>query len=939
VYVGGSANADTNGHFATLYRSNDGGNSWINVSSDALGNPLMHTDMHALAFAADSSLLFAGNDGGVWVTSDLPITGTAVPAWNDLNNSLQITQFYPSMSIHPSDAQIGFGGTQDNHTLRMDSFSTGLSWKPVACGDGGWTIIDPAVPSTVYAACTDSILGKSVQNGTSPSSFFKANNGIDPTDPTSFIAPIVMDPLSNQQLYFGTNRLWMTSDGANSWNAISGDLTGGNGAYLTAIGVGPTIIGQRVIYVGGVDGTLQVSNAFSGGMPTFFAPLGLPNRAVTQIVIDPSYPSTRTAYVTYSGFSGVYGGVGGQVGHIFMTTSDGLAWLDVSCHALLCSMPGPTDLPNSPVNDLVVDPDDPLHNSLYAATDVGVFQTTDRGMTWTPLNNGLPNVAVLSLRLHDPSRTLRAGTHGRGAWDLALPPLAGTPAFRISSITPPFADAGTGSLTLTVNGAGFTPQSQVLWNNSATGISNVNTSGTPTALTATIASSLLQTASTVPVTVTDPGQTNPTNSMTFTIIGSVPVLSSIQPNSAQGGPSATDVNMTLTGNGFNAGSQVQFDGSVSGVTTTFSSATSLSAVISHTLLAFGGVHGITVVNPLPGGGPSSSLPLTVTSPGLPANDNFANATVVKAVPFTDAVDNSSATTETTDPTPPCITNSTNPRTKTVWYVYTSGANGPVTIDTIGSSYDTTLSVWTAVGGAGASLQFANVACNDDIIRGVVTQSQLTFSASAGITYYVMIASFGPPDPLHDQAGGKTVIHVTTSVNPSALSAAPVLGTVTAGSPTSFAVSNTPQPGVNATFTLTCSGLPSGASCGQVSVGPNATATLTITTTMRSTIPPWSPVTRNPRPMHLPWVGIPVSLLIMAVLTMFAVQRRRVISWVPVTALVLTLLMYAAGCQGSGGGNGGGGGGVTGTPAGIYPIVVTGTSGPTSEVTSVILKVN
>jgi hypothetical protein len=436
--------------------------------------------------------------------------------------------------------------------------------------------------------------------------------------------------------------------------------------------------------------------------------------------------------------------------------------------------------------------------------------------------------------------------------------------------------------------------------------------------------------------VTDPGQANPTNSMTFTIIGSVPVLSSIQPNSAQGGPSATDVNITLTGNGFNAGSQVQFDGSVSGVTTTFSSATSLSAVISHTLLAFGGVHGITVVNPLPGGGPSSSLPLTVISPGLPVNDNFANATVVKAVPFTDAVDNSSATTETTDPTPPCITNSTNPRTKTVWYVYTSGGNGPVTIDTIGSSYDTTLSVWTAVGGAGASLQFANVACNDDIIRGVVTQSQLTFSASAGITYYVMIASFGPPDPLHDQAGGKTVIHVTTSVNPSALSAAPVLGTVTAGSPTSFAVSNTPQPGVNATFTLTCSGLPSGASCGQASVGPNATATLTITTTMRSTIPPWSPETRNPRPMHLPWVGIPVSLLIMSVLTMLAVQRRRVISWVPVTALVLTLLMYAAGCQGSGGGNGGG---VTGTPAGIYPIVVTGTSGPTSEVTLVILKVN
>jgi hypothetical protein len=78
---------------------------------------------------------------------------------------------------------------------------------------------------------------------------------------------------------------------------------------------------------------------------------------------------------------------------------------------------------------------------------------------------------------------------------------------------------------------------------------------------------------------------------------------------------------------------------------------------------------------------------------------------------------------------------------------------------------------------------------------------------------------------------------------------------------------------------------------------------------------------------------------MAALTMAAVRRRCVISWLPVTALVLALLMYAAGCQGSGAGNGGGGGGAIGTPAGNYPIVVAGTSGPTSEVTTVILKVN
>jgi hypothetical protein len=929
VYVGGSADAG-GVQFATLYRSTDGGNSWVNVSAGTSGTPLMHTDVHALAFAADSSLLYVGNDGGVWVTGDLPTTGTAIPNWTSLNGTLQITQFYPSMSIHPSDPHIGFGGTQDNHTLALQNLNI---WTPVACGDGGWTIIDPVVPSTVYTACTRSTLGKSVANG-QISTFFDADVGIDTTDPVSFIAPFVMDPLNNQQLYFGTNRLWLTTDGANSWNAMTGDLTTGNGAFLTAIGVGPTIVGQRVIYAGGVDGTLQVSVPFSSGMPTFFAPLGLPNRSVAQIVIDPSYPSTRTAYVTYSGFSGVYDGVGGQVGHIFMTTSDGLGWVDVSCHALLCSAPGPNDLPNSPVNDLVVDPDDPLHDTLYAATDVGVFQTTDRGATWTPLNNGLPNVAVLSLRLHDPSRTLRAATHGRGVWDLALPPLTGTSAFRISSITPSSAGAGTGPVSLTVNGAGFTPQSQIQWNAAANGITTI-ASGAPTVLTATIPASLLAASGTASISVTDPFQANPTNSMVFTITGSQPTLAQIQPNNVQGGANATDLNLTLTGTQFIASAQVELDGSTSGVTTTFQSSTSLTAVISHTLLAFGGAHEITVVNPPPGGGPSGAQLLTVSISAPPANDNFANAIAINVVPFTNTVDNSSATTESADPTPPCVPNSTNPRTKTVWYAYSAGGNGPVTIDTIGSSYDTTLSVWTVSGGAGASLQFTNVACNDDIVRGTITQSRVTFTASTGITYYVMIAPFGPPES-PDQQGGKTVINVTNSVVPSALSAAPILGIANAGTSTSFAITNTPQPGVNTTFTLTCSGLPTGAACGQASAGSGATATLTITTTAGGGLAP-SPEISKSRPIVPAWRGISAALLIMATLTMMAARRRRRVLF-PLVAFILMVLVSATGCGPINNGNGGGGGS-SGTPAGTYAVAVTGNSGATTQTTTVILKVN
>lgn len=664
---------------------------------------------------------------------------------------------------------------------------------------------------------------------------------------------------------------------------------------------------------------------------------GLPSRSVTQIVVDPSDPTGQTAYITYSGFSGIYPGFAGgdTLGHIFKTTTAGGFWNDVSCHASDCSAPGATDLPNTPANDVVIDPDDPTHNTLYAATDVGVFQTSDGGATWSHLNNGLPNVAVLSLRLHDPSRTLRAATHGRGAWDMALPALAGTASFRISSISPPSAGTSANSIVVTIDGVGFTSASQVQWNGATSGIVT-NVFGPPTSLNATIPGALLGSAGTASITVTDPGQANPTNAMAFTITGSAPTLSQIQPSFAQGGPSAVDVQMTLAGSGFNANSIVEFDSRAADVTTTFQSATSLKATISHTLLAFGGVHLITVVNPPPGGGPSGPQPFTVTAPGPPPNDNFANATAITSTNFSNTVDDSAATTESTDPTPPCVMDSMNPRTKTVWYAYTAGGSGPVTLDTIGSSYDTTLSVWSASGGAGNSLQFSNVACNDDIVAGVVTQSRLTFAASSGTTYYIMIAPFGPPET-QDQAGGKTVINVTTLVPPSALSAAPILATVSAGNSASVTITNTPQPGVNTSLALTCSGLPSGAACMQASVGPGASATLTISTTSRGMLPP-SNRTPAPLPTVARAVAISTGLAFMAIFLLLAARpRRRVLLSLPLAIAVIVILLSTAGCGNNG--SGGGGGGSNGTPAGVYPVIVTGTSGSTTQTTTVILQVN
>ena len=127
---------------------------------------------------------------------------------------------------------------------------------------------------------------------------------------------------------------------------------------------------------------------------------------ITRIAVDPANP--MTAYVTLGGFSGSLN----PSSHVFKTTNGGHTWADVS-----------GNLPDIPVNQVVVDPD--VRGTVYVATDIGVFYTRGGGERWHPLVKGLPRVVVNDLVLHRASRTLRAATHGRSMWDLRLPSKGG----------------------------------------------------------------------------------------------------------------------------------------------------------------------------------------------------------------------------------------------------------------------------------------------------------------------------------------------------------------------------------------------------------------------------------------------------------------------------------------------------------------------------------
>jgi photosystem II stability/assembly factor-like uncharacterized protein len=378
-----------------LFRSRNGGQTWENVST-GVNEVVLHPDQHSYAFDASGSKLYVGNDGGVSSTTDISV---AALAWTNLNSTQATHLFYPGISIGPANPRYGFGGSQDSGTQRYTGSTT---WNANVCGDGGWTPIDFLSPGTVYTFCqgylAPDFIWKSTDAGDSWSSVV---NGIDFSDRQGFMPPLVMDPSNPSRLYYGSVRVWQTLDAAASWAPISLDLT--SGGILSTIAVAPT--DADTIYAGTDDHRLWVTaNALAGSSVTWSdRSAGLPPRSITQVVVAPD--DAQVAYVTVSGFSGF----DDDLGHVFKTSTGGLAWLDIS-----------GDLPNIPVNDLVVDPED--GEVVYVATDIGVLRSVDGGGEWAPLGTGLPRAIVTALRLDEATRTLRSATYGRSMWDLTLSP-------------------------------------------------------------------------------------------------------------------------------------------------------------------------------------------------------------------------------------------------------------------------------------------------------------------------------------------------------------------------------------------------------------------------------------------------------------------------------------------------------------------------------------
>ncbi|PIV20846.1 MAG: hypothetical protein COS40_10460, partial [Deltaproteobacteria bacterium CG03_land_8_20_14_0_80_45_14] len=177
----------------------------------------------------------------------------------------------------------------------------------------------------------------------------------------------------------------------------------------------------------------------------------------------------------------------------------------------------------------------------------------------------------------------------------------------LTSLNPESTMAGTPGLTLTVNGTGFFNDTIVSINGIPRGFTLIDR----TRIQIQLATTDLEVGKYLDITAFNPlpggGQSN---TLRFTVLNPVPVLSSIDPSSIIAG--SPDFTLTLNGDNFVKTSIVSFNGQP--VVSTYTSKTQLQSTIPATAIATPGNYPVKVINPTPGGGESSPLLFNVLNP-------------------------------------------------------------------------------------------------------------------------------------------------------------------------------------------------------------------------------------------------------------------------------------------------------------------------------------
>lgn len=381
-------------------RSRDGGATW---ELPQFAPNSIHVDVHDLRYVG--SRLYIANDGGIWSSPDDGNTATA-------HNTGLVTRQYYAMTNDPANRNRIFAGSQDNGTDRRPD-GGGTAWTPVIGGDGFECAVNPAVSSIAYGTIQFGSLRRTKEAGVNGTPrFFDITPPYISGESGPFLSVLGIDPNRPSTLYTVSNRIWQTTNGGDSWEPLPTTTTDGSiwARDVFTISAFAMSRSDSLIMMAAKANLVNnstVRNIFrtnNGGTTWVSATTGLPSsKGVNNLEIDPKNPNI--AYAAMGGTTGV---------NVYQSLDGGASW----------SARG-AGLPAFSAQVVRVDPTDA--NVLYCGTDVGVYRSTNQGASWERFGTGLPSSSVNDIQILDDASILRVATHGRGIWELEVPPSGNTP--------------------------------------------------------------------------------------------------------------------------------------------------------------------------------------------------------------------------------------------------------------------------------------------------------------------------------------------------------------------------------------------------------------------------------------------------------------------------------------------------------------------------------
>ncbi|WP_238989452.1 T9SS type A sorting domain-containing protein [Flavobacterium sp. LMO8] len=396
-----------------VWKSTTGGTSVtkINNWSSPTDPSYTHADIHYLGFHGNK--LFAGTDGGIYVSENNGANFT------DLTAGVQISQFY-KIAVSKQSAANMVGGLQDNGGHAY----SGGQWKNYYGADGMDTAINPNNQNQYYGF---------IQNG---SSMYMSNSAGDA------ITGSVSSP-------GGVDGNWVTPLTANN----SGELFSGfAGLYKL---VGSAWIQQNVGSIG--SGNLELIHVDPSNDNIMYVANGAGlyksiNRGVNFSLAYNASIAITSIEVHSTDSNIVYITTNGSGGQVLKSTNGGTSFSNFS-----------TGLPAIGKN-CIVHQGRNTDNPLYVGTSLGVYYRDDSMSQWEPFDVNLPNVSITDLEINLEDSKLIAATYGRGVWQTDIPVQIPANDLKFVSIQNPGININCGS--------NITPQVEVK-NNGTSSISDV----------------------------------------------------------------------------------------------------------------------------------------------------------------------------------------------------------------------------------------------------------------------------------------------------------------------------------------------------------------------------------------------------------------------------------------------------------------------------------